>query len=64
MGLTEALLAMYEEPDEVYELFEYISEFYCEWSGSKCATKAGDLFHLDDDSAMRAPFFWLRCIES
>ena len=30
MGFTEGLLAMYEEPEEVYALFDYICSFYCE----------------------------------
>ena len=29
MGFTNGLIAMYEEPDEVIELFEYLSDFYC-----------------------------------
>ena len=29
MGFNNGLVAMYEEPDEVLELFEYLSDFYC-----------------------------------
>ncbi|MCL2046848.1 MAG: veratrol--corrinoid protein metyltransferase [Oscillospiraceae bacterium] len=29
MGFTNGLVAMYEEPDEVHALFEYLSDFYC-----------------------------------
>jgi hypothetical protein len=58
MGFTNALLAMHEEPDEVYELFEYISEFYCEVERQQMRHVKPEIYSImDDDAAMRAPFF-------
>jgi len=60
MGFENAMLAMYEEPDEVLALLEHISTFYV------AVTK--DIFHyakpdvyilMDDDATLRAPFFSL-----
>lgn len=58
MGFTEALMAMYEEPDEVYALFEYISEHYLEVMRQQFKYVKPEVYGImDDDAAMRAPFF-------
>ncbi|MDR1590287.1 MAG: veratrol--corrinoid protein metyltransferase [Oscillospiraceae bacterium] len=58
MGFEAALLAMYEEPEEVYALFEYVSEFYCEVERRQMMFVKPDIYSImDDDAAMRAPFF-------
>ncbi len=58
MGFTEALMAMYEEPDEVYALFDYISEHYLDVMRNQIKYAKPELYTImDDDSAYRAPFF-------
>jgi hypothetical protein len=58
MGFTEALMAMYEEPEEVYALFDYVSEHYLEVMRNQIKYVKPDLYGImDDDSAYRAPFF-------
>ncbi|NLL40115.1 MAG: veratrol--corrinoid protein metyltransferase [Clostridiales bacterium] len=60
MGFTEALIAMYEEPEEVYALFDYISEFYCEVMRQQVRWAKPEVYTImDDDSAKLAPFFSL-----
>lgn len=58
MGFEGALLAMYEEPDEVYELFDYVSQHYLEVMRNQIRYAKPDLYTImDDDAAYRAPFF-------
>jgi hypothetical protein len=58
MGFENALLSMYEEPDEVYELFDYVSQHYLEVMRQQIRWAKPELYTImDDDSAMRAPFF-------
>ncbi len=60
MGFEDAMLALYEEPEEVKALLEYISEFYL--LVQKMQTKyvhPDGLMLMDDDAAYRAPFFSL-----
>ena len=58
MGFTEALMIMYEEPDEVYELFEYISQFLLEVTRKQMQYVKPDVLMIaDDSSAAAAPFF-------
>lgn len=58
MGFTEALMAMYEEPDEVYALFDYVSEHYLNVERQQLKYVKPDVYSImDDDAAMRAPFF-------
>ena len=60
MGFADALLAMYEEPEEVYALFEYVSEHYLEVMEKQLEYVRPDIYTImDDDSAARAPFFSL-----
>lgn len=60
MGFEGALLAMYEEPDEVIELLTYISEFYLLVQKQQIHYLKPEVFGLmDDDSGYRAPFFSL-----
>ena len=57
MGFTEALMAMYEEPDEVYALFDYVSEHYLNVMRQQIKYAKPELYTImDDDSAYRAPF--------
>jgi hypothetical protein len=58
MGFEGALLAMYEEPDEVLELFDYVSKHYLEVMKNEIRYVKPELYGImDDDSAYRAPFF-------
>lgn len=58
MGFTEALMAMYEEPDEVCALFEYVSQHYMNVARQQFEYVKPDIYSImDDDAALRAPFF-------
>ncbi len=58
MGFENALIAMYEEPEEVTALLEYISGFYLEVMKQQILYVKPDYFGLmDDDAAYRNPFF-------
>ncbi len=57
MGFSEGLCAMYEEPDEVRALFEYISDFLYEINVKCAELYQPDMFALVDDTATwRNPF--------
>ena len=57
MGFNEGLIAMYEEPEAVKELFSYIHEFYMTVSGKVIDLIKPDIISLGDDTAAeRAPF--------
>ena len=57
MGFSEGLMAMYEEPDEVKELLNYICDFFME-VGAKVIDlyKPDVLTFMDDTAAWGAPF--------
>ena len=58
MGFENALIALYEEPEEVKALLEYVSEFYIAVFKQQIRYVKPDVMILmDDDSALRAPFF-------
>jgi hypothetical protein len=58
MGFEGALLAMYEEPEEVYALFDYVSEHYLNVMRQQFTYVKPDIYSImDDDAAYRAPFF-------
>jgi hypothetical protein len=58
MGFTEALMAMYEEPEEVYALLEYISEFNITVLKNQILYGKPDVYQIFDDCAAAAmPFF-------
>ena len=58
MGFENAMLALYEEPEEVKALLEYVSEFYLEVLKQQIRwIKPEVMSIMDDDSALRAPFF-------
>ncbi len=58
MGFENTLLALYEEPEEVKELLEYVSEFYLLVLKQQIRYIKPDVLGLmDDDAAYRAPFF-------
>lgn len=60
MGFEGALMAMYEEPEEVVALFEHISEFYTMVLKQQMHYLKPEIYILmDDDSAYRSPFFSL-----
>ena len=61
MGFEGALCAMYEEPDEVYELFDYISQHYLEVMRKQIQYVKPDVYTImDDDAASMNPFFSLK----
>jgi hypothetical protein len=60
MGFEGALLALYEEPEEVVALLTHISKFYVEVAKDIFRYVKPDVYILmDDDAAYRAPFFSL-----
>ena len=60
MGFENAMLAMYEEPDEVLALLERISKFYLAVTKDIFQYVKPDVYILmDDDATYRAPFFSL-----
>ena len=57
MGFTEGLCAMYEEPEEVYALFDYMCDFYTEVTRNIMPYVQPDVLTLmDDTAAWQAPF--------
>lgn len=58
MGFENTLLALYEEPEEVKALLDYISDFYIEVLKKQMQYVKPEIYNImDDDSAYRAPFF-------
>ena len=51
MGFSEGLCAMYEEPEEVLALFEYMCDFYTEMTKKCLEYYKPDIFELSDDTA-------------
>jgi hypothetical protein len=51
MGFTEGLCAMYEEPDSVKELFDYMSDFYLTIAKNTIDYSKPDMVGLTDDTA-------------
>ncbi|MBR6113758.1 MAG: veratrol--corrinoid protein metyltransferase [Oscillospiraceae bacterium] len=51
MGFAEGLCAMEEEPEEVYELFDYLSGYYLEREKALLKYFHGDIYELADDTA-------------
>lgn len=58
MGFSEGLMAMYEAPEEVYALLDYISIYYLELMKAQLYHAKPDIYLLADDCATAfAPFF-------
>lgn len=58
MGFENLLMNLYEEPDEIKEMLEYVSKFYMlVLEKSTYYMKPETLSFMDDDSSERAPFF-------
>ena len=58
LGFENAMLALYEEPDEVKALLTEISEFYLMVMKEQLRWLKPDVYGImDDDAAFRAPFF-------
>ncbi len=51
MGFNEGMMAMVEEPDEVYELFEYLNEFNMEVARNVLEYYKPDFWEIGDDVA-------------
>ena len=51
MGFADGLCAMEEEPEEVYELFDYLSQYYLEIEKGLLKYFHGDIYELADDTA-------------
>ncbi len=57
MGFTEGLCAIYEEPEEVQALMEYITDFYCMVAQKMVEYYQPDMMWLPDDVCTeRSPF--------
>ena len=60
MGFTEGMMAMYEEPEEVSALMEYMCDFYCAVAEKCIDYYKPDIFTMMDDTAAWAnPFISL-----
>ncbi|MDR1330276.1 MAG: veratrol--corrinoid protein metyltransferase [Oscillospiraceae bacterium] len=60
MGFAEAVMAMFEEPDEVYALLNYISDYNIEIAKQRIRYTKPDIYMISDDcAAAKAPFFSL-----
>ncbi len=58
MGFTEGLCALYEEPEEVKELLNYLTDFYIPIIEKTLDYYKPDIYYMLDDTASRyAPFF-------
>ena len=58
MGFEDAMIALYEEPEEVHALLEYVSDFYLLVLKQQLRyIKPDTMTLMDDDAAFRAPFF-------
>jgi uroporphyrinogen-III decarboxylase len=53
MGFNEGLAAMYEEPEEVYELFDWMCDLYEPMAKYMVEYSNIDIFGMGDDSATR-----------
>jgi hypothetical protein len=51
MGFTNGLIAMYEEPDAVKELFAYMADWYCYGIEKTIDRLPVDIFTIGDDTA-------------
>jgi hypothetical protein len=51
MGFTEGLCAMAEEPEEVYALLDYLSDFYLDVAKKAIYHYKPDVFDITDDTA-------------
>jgi len=57
MGFSEGLCAMFEEPEEVKALFEYMCDFYCEVARKCIDYYKPDVYGIcDDTAAWKSPF--------
>jgi hypothetical protein len=64
MGFTEGLVAMAEEPEEVYALFEYMADFYDDVTRKLMKYLKPDMLSITDDTATaRNPFISRKCTE-
>jgi len=58
MGFEGALIAMSEEPDEVYELLDYVSQYSIEIAKQRIRYTQAEVFMVSDDcAAAKSPFF-------
>ena len=58
MGFENALLSLYEEPEEVMALLTYVSEFYLTVFKKQIQyVKPDTMTLMDDDAGLRNPFF-------
>jgi hypothetical protein len=53
MGFTEGLAAMYEEPEEALEMFNWMADHYVKYSEALAAYYDIDILGMADDSATR-----------
>ena len=60
MGFMDTMMAMYDEPEELTAMMEYVSEFYLEVMKKQIYYCKPDIFGMmDDDAAYQMPFFSL-----
>ena len=65
MGMANGLCAMLEEPEEVYALFEYLSDYYIEREKGLLKYFHGDIYELADDTAAHnCPFISLETYQT
>ena len=65
MGMANGLCALLEEPDEVYELFDYLNAYYIEREKGLLKYFHGDIYELADDTAANdCPFISLETYQT
>lgn len=58
MGFSEALMALLESPEEVYDLFAYLNDFYCQVLEHALPFYKPDTYHMFDTYAgSTSPFY-------
>ena len=57
MGFEDALVALYESPEDVFDLFTYMNEFYCKLFDTIIPYYKPDTLHLFDTFAGASPFY-------
>ena len=58
MGMEDAMMNFYEEPEEMHELIKYLTDWELQYADTLCSHLHPDaLFHHDDWGSQKSPFF-------
>ena len=58
MGFSEALMAMFESPEDIYDLFSYMCDYYCDILEKTLPLYKPDTYHMFDTYAGSANAFY------